>query len=108
MIRLFALHPTAANILMLALAVLGLAALPTLQRDTFPLTPPSLVELRIAYPGASPAEVETGICQVAEDPLRKIDNLVELSCLSRDNMAVITCKHASTVSTVSNNGSLSS
>ena len=92
MIRLFALHPTAANILMLALAVLGLAALPTLQRDTFPLTPPSLVELRIAYPGASPAEVETGICQVAEDPLRKIDNLVELSCLSRDNMAVITAE----------------
>ncbi|WP_167647473.1 efflux RND transporter permease subunit [Mameliella alba] len=92
MIRLFALHPTAANILMLALAVLGLAALPTLQRDTFPLTPPSQVEIRIAYPGASPAEVETGICQVAEDPLRVVDNLVELSCLSRDNMAVITAE----------------
>ncbi|MDU8926332.1 efflux RND transporter permease subunit [Alisedimentitalea sp. MJ-SS2] len=92
MIRLFAVHPTAANILMLALLILGLAALPTLQRDTFPLTPPSVVEFRVGYPGASPAEVETGICQVAEDPLRAIDNLNELSCLSRDNMAVITAE----------------
>ncbi|WP_212524810.1 efflux RND transporter permease subunit [Actibacterium sp. MT2.3-13A] len=89
MIRLFAVHPTAANILMLALLALGIAALPTLQRDTFPLVPPSDVEVRIAYPGASPAEVETGICQVAEDPLRAVDNLAELRCLARDNMAVI-------------------
>ncbi|MBV6635109.1 MAG: efflux RND transporter permease subunit, partial [Mameliella sp.] len=34
----------------------------------------------------------TGICQVAEDPLRVVDNLVELSCLSRDNMAIITAE----------------
>ena len=92
MIRLFAVHPTAANILMLALLILGLAALPTLQRDTFPLTPPSEVEIRVGYPGASPAEVETGICQVAEDALRAVDNLNELSCLSRDNMAVFTAE----------------
>jgi multidrug efflux pump subunit AcrB len=92
MIRLFAVHPTAANILMLALLILGIAALPTLQRDTFPLTPPSEVEIRVGYPGASPAEVETGICQVAEDALRAVDNLNELSCLSRDNMAVFTAE----------------
>ncbi|MGC9369016.1 MAG: efflux RND transporter permease subunit [Paracoccaceae bacterium] len=92
MIRLFAVHPTAANILMLALIALGIAALPTLQRDTFPLVPPSDVEVRIAYPGAAPAEVETGICQVAEDPLRAVDNLAELSCLARDNTAVITAE----------------
>ena len=41
MIRLFAAHPTAANILMLAFIVLGLAAAPSLQRDTFPLVAPT-------------------------------------------------------------------
>ena len=92
MIRLFAVHPTAANILMLALLIVGIAAFPTLQRDTFPLTPPSEVEIRVGYPGASPAEVESGICQVAEDALRAVDNLNELSCLSRDNMAVFTAE----------------
>ncbi|MCB1492106.1 MAG: efflux RND transporter permease subunit, partial [Rhodobiaceae bacterium] len=64
MIRYFAAHPTAANILMLALIGLGIAALPTLQRDTFPVIAPSDVEVRISYPGASPAEVERGICMV--------------------------------------------
>jgi HAE1 family hydrophobic/amphiphilic exporter-1 len=80
MIALFARHRTAANILMLALVGLGLFALPTLQRDTFPVIPPSVVEVKIAYPGASPAEVERGICMVVEDPVRAVDNLAELTC----------------------------
>jgi len=92
MIRLFAVHPTAANILMIALLALGLVALPSLQRDTFPLVAPTNVEVRIAYPGATPAEVERGICAVAEEPLRGVDNLAELSCLSRENTAVITAE----------------
>ncbi len=92
MIRQFVVHPTAANILMLALLALGIAAAPTLQRDTFPLVPPTDVEVRVTYPGATPAEVESGICQVAEDPIRAIDNLSELRCLSRDNMALITAE----------------
>lgn len=90
MIRLFATHPTAANILMLLLLGLGIAALPSLQRDSFPVVPPSDVEVRIAYPGAAPAEVETGICLVAEDPIRAVENLAELTCQARDNMAVLT------------------
>jgi multidrug efflux pump subunit AcrB len=89
MIALFARHRTAANILMLALVGLGLFALPTLQRDTFPVIPPSVVEVKIAYPGASPAEVERGICMVVEDPVRTVDNLAELTCQARDNLAVI-------------------
>lgn len=92
MIRLFVAHPTAANILMLAFLGLGLFALPTLQRDTFPLIPPSDVEVRISYPGASPAEVETGICQAVEDPIRAVENLAELSCLARDNLAIVTAE----------------
>ena len=92
MIRLFAVHPTAANILMIALLVLGFVALPQLQRDTFPRVAPSVVETRVTYPGATPAEVERGICAVAEEPLRSIDNLAELSCLSRENSAVISAE----------------
>lgn len=92
MIRLFAGHATAANILMLLLLGLGLAALPGLRRDSFPEVPPSLVEVRIVYPGAAPAEVETGICLVAEDPIRAVENLAELTCQARDNMAILTAE----------------
>jgi multidrug efflux pump subunit AcrB len=92
MIRLFAEHRTAANILMIALMGLGLLALPKLQRDTFPLTPPSDVSVRISYPGASPSEVERGICTVAEVPLMRVENLAELTCIARDNAAQITAE----------------
>jgi HAE1 family hydrophobic/amphiphilic exporter-1 len=92
MIRLFATHPTAANILMLAFLVLGLAAAPTLQRDTFPLVPPQEVEARIAYPGATPAEAESGICREIEDPVRAVDNLAELTCLARDGLVIVTAQ----------------
>nr|WP_255618396.1 efflux RND transporter permease subunit [Roseibaca sp. Y0-43] len=89
---MFAAHPTAGNILMILLIGLGLAALPSLQRDSFPEVPPSDVEVRIAYPGAAPAEVEAGICLVAEDPIRAVENLAQLACQARDNMAVLTAE----------------
>jgi len=92
MIELFTRHATAANILMLLFIGLGVAALPTLQRDSFPEVPPSDVEVRIVYPGAAPADVEARICMVAEDPIRSVENLAELTCQARDNMAVLTAE----------------
>jgi len=92
MIRLFAGHPTAANILMLIIMVVGLMTVPTLQRDTFPVVPASVVEVRVAYPGASPAEVEQAICTRIEDPIQAVDFLYELSCAARDNVAVISAE----------------
>ena len=92
MIRLFAGHRTAANILMIAIGGLGLMALPGLQRDTFPETPPAEVSVRIAYPGAAPSEVETGICTLADPLLMRVENLSRLSCLARENAAQITAE----------------
>ena len=77
MIRYFASHPTAGNILMLALILLGLTALPKLQRDTFPVTPPTEVEIRVPYSGASPADVEDAICLRIEEALDSVTGLIE-------------------------------
>ncbi|HFD87856.1 MAG TPA: efflux RND transporter permease subunit, partial [Gammaproteobacteria bacterium] len=58
MIRYFASHPTIANILMMAIIALGLASLGSLNRESFPQLKPSKVQVTVAYPGASPAEIE--------------------------------------------------
>jgi multidrug efflux pump subunit AcrB len=92
MISLFARHPTAANILMIGVVVLGLASLPSLQRDTFPVVPPTDVEVRIPYPGASPATVEQGICVIVEEPILAVDDLARLTCEARDNLALLTAE----------------
>ncbi|MHA1597869.1 MAG: efflux RND transporter permease subunit [Alphaproteobacteria bacterium] len=88
MIRYFANHPTAANIIMLAVMMLGLVALPQLQRDTFPVIPPTQVEIRISFPGATPGEVEDAICQRIEDALDSISGLIEVRCDARENIAI--------------------
>lgn len=92
MIRYFGNHPTAANILMIAIVVLGLVALPKLQRDTFPAIPATEVEIRANYPGATPADIEDAICQRIEDALDSVSGLVEVRCDARENMAIATAQ----------------
>ena len=58
MIRYFARHPTAANLMMLTLILLGLVSLPQIKRETFPEFSPPFVIASVVYPGASPEQVE--------------------------------------------------
>ena len=90
MIRYFASHPTAANLLMISMMLLGLVALPKLQRDTFPIIPATEVNLRIPYPGSTAADVESGICQRIEDAMDSVSGLKEVRCDARENIALIT------------------
>ena len=92
MIRYFGNHPTAANVLMIAIVVLGLVALPKLQRDTFPVIPATEVEIRASYPGATPADIEDAICQRIEDALDSVSGLIEVRCDARENIAISVAK----------------
>lgn len=92
MIRYFAQHPTAANLMMLAVLILGLAAMPQLQRDTFPIIPATEVEIRVSYPGATPAQVEDAVCQRIEDALDSVTDLIEVRCDARENIAIATAE----------------
>jgi multidrug efflux pump subunit AcrB len=80
MIRYFAAHPTAANILMFIILLLGMAALPELNKETFPEVNPYKVQVTVNYPGASASEVEEGICNRLEDSTDGISFLEERSC----------------------------
>lgn len=90
MLRYFAQHPTAANLLMAAVLILGFSALPQLQRDTFPTIPATEVQVQVSYPGATPAEVEDAICQRIEESLESVTDLVEVRCDARENVAIAT------------------
>ncbi len=51
MIRYFSRHPTAANLLMLALLIFGLVSLPQIKRETFPEFSPPYIIASVVYPG---------------------------------------------------------
>ncbi|MCP4409339.1 MAG: efflux RND transporter permease subunit, partial [Gammaproteobacteria bacterium] len=90
MIAWFTRHPTAANLLMAAIMILGLVALPSLQRETFPEIENDEVEVRIVYKGATAEEVEDAICRRLEDALEGISDLDEMRCESREGLGVAT------------------
>ncbi len=92
MIRFFATHPTAANLLMLALIVIGLAAAPSVKRETFPDIPPDEVTVRTIYPGASAEEVETAICERLEDAVDGVSEIREIRCDAEENVGTATIK----------------
>ena len=90
MIRYFIKHPTAGNILMMAIIAIGLVSLTHLNKESFPLIKPSKVQLSMLYPGANPADVEDAICNRLEDATDGISYLKEQTCDARDNMAIFT------------------
>ncbi|MDX1606827.1 MAG: efflux RND transporter permease subunit, partial [Candidatus Competibacterales bacterium] len=87
MIRYFAAHPTAANLLMGVLLVIGGVALPQLQRETFPDFTPREIEVRIAYPGAGADDVEQALCQRLEDAVDTVREVDEVRCEAREGLA---------------------
>jgi hypothetical protein len=52
MIRFFASHRTAPNLLMLILIVMGLFGLPNIRRETFQQLPIDEIRVTVVYPGA--------------------------------------------------------
>ena len=90
MIRYFAAHPTVSNILIMAIIVAGLYSLNGLNKESFPLLAPSEVQVTVLYPGASPTDVEDGICNPLEDATDGISFLEEQECDARDNVAIFT------------------
>ncbi|MBK8908338.1 MAG: efflux RND transporter permease subunit [Rhodospirillales bacterium] len=90
MIRYFAGHPTAANLLMLLFMALGLAALPQLRRETFPDFSPDRISVSIVYPGASAEMIEEAICQRIEDAVDALTEVEEIRCEARENVGTAT------------------
>ena len=95
MIAYFAKHPTAANVIMFAILILGILALPQLQKDTFPVTPTKNVEIKIGYSGASAQEVAQEICEPLEEALDGLSGINELQCDARENVAIANAEMAS-------------
>ncbi len=90
MIAWFASHQTAANLLMAAIIILGLVALPDLRRETLPEIQRDKVEVRVVYRGATPDEVEDAVCRRLEDALEGITDLDELRCEAREGVGAAT------------------
>ena len=60
------------NTLMVGVLLVGAASLFLMRREVFPEFELDIVLVRVPYPGASPEEVEEGICLKIEEATAKI------------------------------------
>ncbi|WP_281542531.1 efflux RND transporter permease subunit [Maribacter aestuarii] len=77
-IAYMARNSIATNLLMLILLGGGLFTMYTIQKEVFPEFQLDFVEVSVAYPGASPAEVEQGVLQPVEEAVRGVQGIKEI------------------------------
>ncbi|HUW62457.1 MAG TPA: efflux RND transporter permease subunit [Candidatus Bathyarchaeia archaeon] len=83
-------HRVAANLVMMACLVGGLLALYGIKQEVYPDVMPDTVSVTVAYPGASPEEVESGILLAIEESIRNLDGIDEMISVAREGGGMVT------------------
>lgn len=74
----------AVNTVMISVLILGLVSTFMLRREAFPEFKLEIVLVSVPYPGASPDEVEQGICQKIEEAVRTIDGIKKVTAVAKE------------------------
>lgn len=77
------------NTLMLAIMVVGVICLMVMRRELFPVFDIEYITISVPYPGASPEEVEEGICQKIEEAIRSLDGIKKISSTAREGLGMV-------------------
>jgi multidrug efflux pump subunit AcrB len=86
----FIKYPVAVNVLILVTVVLGIVGIVSLKSSFFPLSDSKIVTINVAYPGASPLEMEEGVVLKIEDNIRGLVGVDRFTSSSSENTAIIT------------------
>ena len=83
-LRWAVLNSPAMNTFMIATLIVGGFSLWSLRREVFPEFDLEIVLVTVAYPGASPAEVEEGICQKVEESVRSVNGIKKITGVAQE------------------------
>lgn len=88
-IAYMASNRVAATLLMLGILAAGLVSLGTLEREAWPVIPFNTIEVSMAYPGATPDEIEESIVAKIEEELRPLEDVKAVKSVAAPGMASI-------------------
>lgn len=83
-------HSVAANLLMIVFLVGGFLSMRPIKQEVFPDTALDTVSVTVAYPGASPEEVEKGILLAVEEAVRNLEGVREIVSAGREGGGSVT------------------
>ena len=79
----------AMNTLMIATMVVGAVCLMNMRREVFPQFDLEIILVTVPYPGASPDEVEEGICQKIEEAVRPIEGIKQQVSVAQEGFGFV-------------------
>ena len=79
----------AMNTLLAAILVVGAYSLLNLRREVFPDFSLDIILISVPYPGASPTEVEEGICQKIEEAVRSVTGIKKINSVAREGVGSV-------------------
>ena len=76
----------AMNTLVIAILLVGAMAFVAMRREVFPEFDLEIVLVTVPYPGATPEEVEEGICQKVEEACRSVTGIKKITSVAQEGM----------------------
>jgi multidrug efflux pump subunit AcrB len=86
-ISVFVKYPFYANIIIFVVLIVGTLSFMNMKRSFFPDVKEKIISISVAYPGASPKEMEEGITVRIEESIRGIAGIKEVTSTSSENFA---------------------
>lgn len=85
----FVRNHVAANLLMIFLLVSGVVSLFVIKLEVFPEIDMGMITINVPYLGASPEEVESGVCLRLEEAVAGIEHIKELRASASEGMGTL-------------------
>lgn len=87
-------HRVSVNLIMIFLMVAGLYTVLNMKRELFPQFSVDMINISVPYPGASPEEVEEGICIKLEEKLKSLEDVKTMNSSAIEGHGSVTLELA--------------
>ncbi len=85
-------NPVAANLLMALCLVGGFFTFTTLKQEVMPDMTTDMVTISVSYSGGTPEEMEQSVCLAAEEAVRSLEGIDEVTSIAKEGSATISAE----------------
>ena len=89
MITWFSTNHVAANLLMVLIMAAGLMTALTIKQEVFPELEMDIISIRVPYLGATPSEVEEGVCIKIEEQIQGVDGIKKITSSAMEGTGLV-------------------
>ena len=89
LIRWFVDNRVATNLIMAFIILSGALTIPLLKMEVFPNIEVDIINVTAIYPGATPSDVESGVCIIIEERVQGLDGVKKITSTASENVGSV-------------------